>query len=231
MNNLLDLNPEQLRERTSSVDEHFIHCQWNSQRTLAAFIPSEALTFLDLGCGPIADITDLLPDMDYTGIDFVAEYLADLQRGRSTVRPFHFSRKRFVAASMEALPLPGAYYDIVYSRHTLEHVPNLGRALLELQRVLKPGGRFIFCVPAAPAIDIEPAHVTRWRVYRWLSAIGSIVSIRSFGWHDYFTCEVYGYGVKPGDPASPLFDRVHQGLRRVYNFRQFYLRWLFHRAP
>ena len=229
---LVDVNREQLQERVV-VDAHFIQCHWDSQRTLVAFLPlpaKQVLTFLDLGCGPNADILSLLPDVAYTGIDFVPGYVAGLRRRYPETGPFPFSRRQFIAASMEYLPFPDESYDVVYSRHTLEHVPDLRHALSEIDRVLRPGGRFIFCVPAA-AKDEEPAHVTRWRAHRWLRAIGSIVSIKCFGQHDYFIDELYGYGVKPGGESSPILSRMYHLLRRVYNLRGYSLSWPFRRMP
>lgn len=38
-------------------------------------------------------------------------------------------------------------FDLVLTTDTLEHVPDLDRALSEIERILKPGGRHIFTVP------------------------------------------------------------------------------------
>ncbi|NLE43629.1 MAG: class I SAM-dependent methyltransferase [Chloroflexi bacterium] len=226
MNGLAEINRTQLQERTAPiVDEYFIHCHWNSQRTLVAYVPPDAHTFLDLGCGPNADIVSLLPDMDYTGIDFIPQYISALAHKHAGVGPFDFSRRRFWLAAIESLPFPDESFDVVYSRHTLEHVVDLRRALSEIQRVLKPGGRFIFCVPADPR-DTEPAHITRWRAYRWLRAISSIVSVRSFAQHEYFADELYGYGVKEGAVGRSWSDRAYRLLRRLYNLRQYGPIWL-----
>jgi len=46
------------------------------------------------------------------------------------------------SASAESLPFPDGSFDVVTCNHTLYHVPDRDRALAELARVLRPGGRF-----------------------------------------------------------------------------------------
>jgi SAM-dependent methyltransferase len=41
-------------------------------------------------------------------------------------------------------------FDVVLTSETLEHVPDLDRALAEIMRVLVPGGRHIFTIPVLP---------------------------------------------------------------------------------
>jgi SAM-dependent methyltransferase len=45
----------------------------------------------------------------------------------------------------ERLPFDDASFDLVYARQVLHHIPDLGVALREVARVLKPGGRFLAC--------------------------------------------------------------------------------------
>ncbi|MBI2197452.1 MAG: class I SAM-dependent methyltransferase [Candidatus Rokubacteria bacterium] len=51
---------------------------------------------------------------------------------------------RFLIASAEAVPLPDRSVDTVVSTWTLCSIPDPARALAEIRRVLRPGGRFIF---------------------------------------------------------------------------------------
>ena len=46
------------------------------------------------------------------------------------------------------LTYPDASFDLVLTSETLEHVPDLDAALAEIRRVLVPGGRHLFTVPA-----------------------------------------------------------------------------------
>jgi ubiquinone/menaquinone biosynthesis C-methylase UbiE len=49
-----------------------------------------------------------------------------------------------------ALAFPNAMFDKIYSFHAIEHIPDLGRAFAEMDRVLKPGGRVLLVYPAEP---------------------------------------------------------------------------------
>lgn len=45
-------------------------------------------------------------------------------------------------ADAQELPFPDGSFDVVTCNHTLYHVPDRDRALAEIDRVLRPGGRF-----------------------------------------------------------------------------------------
>ncbi len=49
-----------------------------------------------------------------------------------------------------ALAFPNGVFDKIYSFHAIEHIPDLGRAFAEMDRVLKPGGRVLLVYPAEP---------------------------------------------------------------------------------
>jgi len=49
------------------------------------------------------------------------------------------------AADAESLPFGDAEFDLVIGHAVLHHIPDLDLAFREILRVLKPGGRFVFC--------------------------------------------------------------------------------------
>ncbi len=67
-----------------------------------------------------------------------------------------------IKASMEDIPFQEGVFDLYISRHTLEHVPDVEKAILDGKRVLKPGGRLGIIVPDHSAMDtfeMDPTHV------------------------------------------------------------------------
>lgn len=64
-----------------------------------------------------------------------------------------------VGLSAERLPLPDDSFDTVVCTYTLCSIPDPAAALHEVRRVLKPGGRFLFCEHGRS----PDAAVARWQ--------------------------------------------------------------------
>lgn len=101
----------------------------------------EGARVLELGCGPAnlwRENLERLPDWHVTLTDFSAGMVAEAERRLAGAgREFAFR-----VADAQALPFEDGLFDAVVAVHMLYHVPDQGRALLEVRRVLKPGGRF-----------------------------------------------------------------------------------------
>jgi SAM-dependent methyltransferase len=59
---------------------------------------------------------------------------------------------------IQSLSWPDDSYDLVLTSETLEHVPDLRRALAETRRVLRPGGRHLLTVPVDPRRDVTASR-------------------------------------------------------------------------
>jgi SAM-dependent methyltransferase len=94
---------------------------------------------LDVGCGDghFASVTFLQPLA--AGIDPAGGVLREArERGAY----------RLLARSLgDALPFASEHFATVVSNSVLEHIPAVEPVLAEITRVLRRGGRFIFCVP------------------------------------------------------------------------------------
>jgi SAM-dependent methyltransferase len=106
------------------------------------FTCSTEARILELGCGPgnlWRENADRIPvGWDITLSDFSAGMLDDARRNLSAVtHPFTF---RVIDAA--TIPFDAMTFDAVLANHMLYHVPDRSQTLAEIQRVLKPGGRF-----------------------------------------------------------------------------------------
>lgn len=77
---------------------------------------------------------------------------------------------RLLAGSAEDIPFGDAAFDTVVSTFTMCTIPNLARALGEIRRVLRRGGRLLF---SEHGLSPE-GRVARWQ--RWLSPCWCLLS-------------------------------------------------------
>jgi SAM-dependent methyltransferase len=62
----------------------------------------------------------------------------------------HGVTRNLLVMQAEALDFPDASFDLLCSFHVIEHIPALDRALAEMARVVKPGGKVLLVYPAEP---------------------------------------------------------------------------------
>jgi ubiquinone/menaquinone biosynthesis C-methylase UbiE len=100
------------------------------------------LTILDVGCGTgvfAARLREALPQAKVWGVDLVAAMLA---KGRSRWQS-HRGYVVPVQGDSEQLPFCEGAFDVVTCSNSFHHYPHQQRAVAEMYRVLKPGGRLI----------------------------------------------------------------------------------------
>lgn len=97
---------------------------------------------LDVGCGPglLAQSAAAVvgPQGEVFGVDLSANMVALAKR-----RCAHLPWTDFHVADAVALPCAAEHFDAVTCTQVLEYVPEVERALDELKRVLRPGGRLL----------------------------------------------------------------------------------------
>ena len=134
---------------------------------------------LDLACGT-GDLAFALAAQGarVTGID-ASPRMIDAAKVRGAGAP----SVDFVVGDMTALDVPDASVDIVTAGYALRNVPDYERALREIARVLRPGGRLL-------TLDFYRPENVVWRraLIAYLSAAGNFV-----GWLWHGEPVVYGY--------------------------------------
>lgn len=121
------------------VEEHRYRTEWHIPEA-ADFAGSGGLKVLEIGCGLGTDGARFASaGADYTGVD-LTEAAIELARRRFEL----FELKgNFETADAENLQFADASFDVVYSHGVLHHTPDTARAVREIHRVLRPGGRAV----------------------------------------------------------------------------------------
>ena len=106
-----------------------------------ALAPGQAV--LDVGCGPGTDVFDMVelvgPAGRLVGLDASEVMVAEARR-RLNERDVPIT---FEVGDVESLPFPDESFDVCRAERLLEHLPDAERALTEMVRVTRPGGRIV----------------------------------------------------------------------------------------
>ena len=106
------------------------------------FLPHlrSGMTLLDCGCGPGAltlGLAAAVAPSQVVGIDLEPGMIA---RAIATAAERQVANVQFQTANICELPFPDSSFDTLFTSAVLEHLGDPGQALLEMRRVLKPGG-------------------------------------------------------------------------------------------
>jgi malonyl-CoA O-methyltransferase len=124
-------------DKASADEEHFPSTIdrriWHVKLIRDHMGPLAGLRVLDVGCGKgrfARVLKEEQPDAEIWGLDISEEMLRYVPAGIHTR-----------AGSMTELPFEDAFFDGAYATESLEHAVEIEKAVAEICRVVKPGGR------------------------------------------------------------------------------------------
>ena len=150
------------------VEAHRYTKEWHIPLA-ADFASARDLKVLEVGCGLGTDGAQFAgAGADYTGVD-LTDAAVDLAQKRFTL--FRLPGK-FQTADAENLDFADNSFDVVYSHGVLHHTPDTARAIQEIHRVLRPGGRAVVMLYHRDSYNYRVnisvlrragAHLLRWK--------------------------------------------------------------------
>ncbi len=136
---------------------HFTCGQSPSMRQREKIVPLAEGRVLEIGIGTGLNIPfyDTRKVTHLWGLDPSAEMWAIARRNAAS----HHLDAEFIQSGAESIPLDNDSADTVLITYTLCTIPDAHAALAEIRRVLKPGGRLIFCEHGTA----PDKHIERWQ--------------------------------------------------------------------
>lgn len=121
-----------LHERFSTAKQKWFEWYWDHFD-----LPTDA-RILEIGCGTGMLWRDNRGRIPSTW----CLTLSDFSLGMIETARAANVRADFLSCDAQAIPFRNNYFDAVIANHMLYHVPDLPQALVEIQRVVKPSGKF-----------------------------------------------------------------------------------------
>ena len=150
-----------MKKRKGTLNHYLIKDQVSYTTLLEHIKPliSRSSNVLELGCANGSAFPLLRRYFnDVVGVDLNEESI-------KIARGFNYTCE---VGFIEKLPFYDSAFDVVLSRHVLEHTVDPALALKEISRVLRPGGITANITPHYFP-DPEPAHLSQLTLDQWLS--------------------------------------------------------------
>lgn len=98
---------------------------------------SPALKVLEIGFGNGITSRDIISQCDYTGLDYSSLMVQEAQKNCGDLKA------KFVEGDIHQMPFEDESFDLIFTINTIYFWDNAEKAIAELRRVLKTGGKLL----------------------------------------------------------------------------------------
>ena len=164
------------------------------------------------------------------GIDIAPQMLAEAAklRARNGLTGVHLAQ-----ASVYAMPFAEGAFDVVTCRRAAHHFEHIGRALAEMRRVLRPGGRLVIDDRGVPEDDFvdatmnrldtlhDASHVREYRQSEWREMLAqaglAIEVVEGFVRHRLLTSLTDGATAEDAGQVCEIIASLDPARRQALN--------------
>ena len=150
------------------------------ERLVTLTAPQKSWRALDIATGGGHVAYTFAPHVERVWATDVTQEMLDLVRAEAQKRGLANIRTAYAKA--EALPFEDASFDLVTCRIAPHHFDSIPEFLVEVQRVLKPGGLFALVDNVVPEGSVgdyvnaferfrDPSHLRAWTMQEWRAAL------------------------------------------------------------
>jgi ubiquinone/menaquinone biosynthesis C-methylase UbiE len=155
----------QFGEQANAYLNSAVHAQGSEFALLQAAVAGRGdARVLDLGCGAGHVSFHVAPLVAEVVAYDLSEPMLEVVAQTAAAR--ELNNLRTVQGAAECLPFADAEFDFVFSRYSAHHWSDLGLALREARRVLKPGGVAAFIDVMSPGTPLLDTHLQTVEVLR-----------------------------------------------------------------
>lgn len=133
---------------------------------------------MDIGCGPRGSLEWADNTKERYGLDPLAKKYLKLGADQHAMQ--------YVEGVSENIPFENDYFDVITSFNSLDHVEDVEKSIIEIERVLKPNGVFLLIVDIHEQATLTEPSAFSWDVVKLFQHNFNFLSEKHYEGHQMY---------------------------------------------